>query len=69
MSKLHICRGYTKEYSSHHPKANSSDPATGIERKKMAKKFFVENFVNALPRFFMFELVVPQLHIYRTLKS
>jgi hypothetical protein len=124
--KLHIGRGSTIEYSSHHPKAESSNPAIDTKRNKMAKhiyarnfvnvlprffcpswlcpsrifveaipkntrviilrpraqflpsalrerkwgkKFFVGNFVNAPARFYMFNLVVPQLHICRTLKS
>ncbi len=63
--KPHIGRGSTIEYSSHHPKAESSNSATSTEIKKMAKPNFCKKFVNVLPRFSLFELVVPKLQIDR----
>jgi hypothetical protein len=66
MPQLHSGRSSNIKHLSHHPKAESSNSATGTSIKKMEMSNFCKKFVNVLPRFSLFKLVVPKLHIGRS---
>jgi hypothetical protein len=65
MPQLYSSRSSNIKHLSHHPKAESSNSATGTEIKKMEMANFCKKFVNVLTRFSLFELVVPKLQIDR----